>query len=72
MASGLVDVSQGGLRVRTDSPLIAGGLVRVFVQGKANPFASCRVIWTRTHGGALSSEAGLEILEQLAGVPCSA
>lgn len=72
LAGGLVDVSQGGLRVYTGSPLVPGGLVRVFVQGKANPFASCRVIWTRTHGGALPSEAGLEILEQLASVPCAA
>jgi len=69
--AGVVDVSQGGLRVRTGPPLITGRFVHVFLEGKGNPFAYCRVVWTQTHGGALPSEAGLEILEQLSAIPCS-
>ena len=67
--AGVVDISQGGLRVRTGPRLIPGGFVHVFLEGKSNPFAYCRVVWTQTHGGALPSEAGLEILEQLSAVP---
>lgn len=42
-----------------------------FFEGHANPCANCRVIWARTHGGALPTEAGLKILEQLSAVPWS-
>lgn len=69
--AGVVDASQGGLRVRTGPPLVPGRFVHVFLQGKADPFAYCRVVWAQTHGGALPSEAGLEILEQLSAIPCS-
>ena len=68
--AGVVDMSQGGLRVCTGSPLVPGGFLHVFLEGKANPFARCRVVWARTHGGALPSEAGLEIIEQLSDLPC--
>lgn len=57
--------------MRTGAQLIPGRLVRVFLEGKANPFACCRVVWAQTHGGALPSEAGLEILEQLEDIPGS-
>lgn len=69
--AGVVDISQGGIRVRTGPPLIPGRLVHVFVEGRPNPFAYCRVVWSQTHGGALPSEAGLEILEQLFAIPHS-
>jgi hypothetical protein len=70
-AGSVIDMSQGGLRVHTGRPLIPGRLLHVSIEGKSNPFAYCRVVWAQTHGSALSSEAGLEILEQLSDVPCS-
>lgn len=69
--AGVMDMSEGGLRVHTGMLLIPGRLIHVFLEGSANPFASCRVVWAHTHGGALPSEAGLEILEHLADVPGS-
>lgn len=69
--AGVVDISHGGLKVRTGPALIPGRLVHVFVEGKPKPFAYCRVVWVQTHGSALPSEAGLEILEQLSAIPCS-
>lgn len=72
MPASVVDICQGGLRLHTGPPLIPGGMVHVFREGRANPFAYCRVVWARTHGGALPSEAGLEILEQLADAPRAA
>ena len=65
----VIDASQGGLRINTGLPLIPGRLIHVFQGGKKNPFAFCRVVWTQTHGGALPSEAGLEILERMSKGP---
>jgi PilZ domain len=67
--AGVVDISKGGVRVGTGAPLIPGRLVHIFLEGKENPFAFCRVVWAQTHGGALPSEAGLEVLEQLSDMP---
>lgn len=67
--AGVVDMSLGGIRVHTGPPLIPGRLVHVFLGKERNPFAFCRVVWAHTHGGALPSEAGLEILEQISKVP---
>jgi hypothetical protein len=69
--AGVVDISQGGVRVGTGPPLIPGRLVHVFLEGEKSPFAFCRVVWAHTHGSALPSEAGLEILEQLSAIPGS-
>lgn len=65
----IMDMSQGGLRVHTGTPLIPGSLLHVFIGKESSPFAFCRVVWAPTHGGALPSEAGLEILEQVSKVP---
>jgi PilZ domain len=65
----VMDMSQGGLRVHTGFPLIPGRLVQVFHGGEKSPFAFCRVVWTQTHGGALPSEAGLEILKGVSKSP---
>lgn len=67
--AGVIDMSQGGLRLHTGPPLIPGRLVHVFLEGNSNPFAHCRVVWAQTHGAALPSEAGLEIIEHLTDVP---
>lgn len=63
----VVDVSEGGLRVQTGPSLIPGGLLQVFYEGKKKPFARCRVVWATTHGSAVPSEAGLEILDLVDG-----
>jgi hypothetical protein len=65
----VIDASQGGLRVHTGLPLIPGRLVHVCNRRERSPFAFCRVVWTQTHGGALPSEAGLEILEPMSKGP---
>ena len=67
--AGVFDISQGGVRVGTGPPLIPGRLLHVFLEGKESPFAYCRVVWAHTHGSALPSEAGLEVLEQLSDMP---
>lgn len=65
----VIDMSQGGLRIHTGRQLITGRLIHVFWGKERNAFAFCRVVWTQTHGGALPSEAGLEILERMATPP---
>lgn len=64
-AGSILNASKGGFRVQTGPQLIPGGTVHVFLEGNSKPFACCRVVWTRSHGDALPSEAGLEILERL-------
>lgn len=59
----VIDVSPGGLRIQTCPRLDRGQVLHVFHEGLATPFARCRVVWAQTHGSALPSEAGLEILE---------
>lgn len=63
----VVDISAGGLRVQTGPRLTPGGLLHVFLEGRKDPFARCRVVWSTTHGGALPSESGLEILDSPSG-----
>lgn len=63
----VIDISQGGLRVQTGPRLIPGGVLHVLLEGRRDPFARCRVVWSNTHGGALPSEARLEILDSAAG-----
>lgn len=65
----VIDMSQGGLRIHTGPPLIPGRLLHVFWGKERSPFAFCRVVWTQTHGGALPSESGLEILDRVAPLP---
>lgn len=69
VSASVMDLSQGGLRVHTGPPLIAGRFIHVFHGRESSPFAFCRVVWTETHGGALPSQAGLEILQRLANLP---
>lgn len=59
----IMDVSRGGLRVQTGPRLTPGQFLHVFLAGRARPFARCRVVWAQTHGDALPSVAGLEIVE---------
>lgn len=59
----VVDVCPGGLRVQTGPRLVPGQILHLFHDGQPIPFARCRVVWAHTHGSALPSEAGLEILE---------
>lgn len=61
----VVDISEGGLKVQTGPSLIPGGMLQVFVEGRDEPFARCRVVWSVTHGSAVPSEAGLEIIDQM-------
>lgn len=58
----VIDISKGGLRVQTGPSLIPGQILNVFVGGKPDQLARCRVAWSQTHGSALPSEAGLEFL----------
>ena len=59
----VLDHSLGGLRVQTGRRLTRGQNLQVFLRGVSKPYASCRVVWTRTRGGALPCDAGLEIQE---------
>jgi len=59
----VMDTSPGGLRVQTGPCLIPGQILRVFLEGQANQPNRCRVVWAQTHGSAVPSEAGLEILD---------
>lgn len=59
----VMDLSKGGLRVQTSRSLTRGQVLKVFLRGAGRPCASCRVVWTRSSGGALPSDAGLEIQE---------
>lgn len=65
----VIDMSKGGFRIHTGAPLVPGRLLHVFWGKERNPLAFCRVVWTQTHGGALPSESGLEILDRLAALP---
>lgn len=67
----IMDVSRGGLRVQTGPRLTPGQYLHVFLSGQVRPYARCRVVWAQTHGGALPSEAGLEILEHAPWHPVS-
>lgn len=58
----IMDVSQAGLRIQTGPRLTPGQFLHVFLAGRARPFAHCRVVWSQSHGGALPSVAGLEIV----------
>lgn len=60
----IVDLSQGGMRVVTRRSLSQGQPLEVFLRGIPNPYAFCRVVWSRTQGNALPSEAGLEIVAE--------
>ena len=64
VAGRIVDLSKTGLRIETGPWLIPGQLLHVYSRSSAKPFACCRVVWTHTAGGALPSEAGLEIVER--------
>lgn len=64
-AGSILNFSDGGFRVQTGPQLIPGGTVHLFLEGNSRPFVCCRVVWARSHGDALPSEAGLEILERL-------
>lgn len=67
----IMDVSRGGLRVQTGPRLTPGQHLHVFLAGQMRPYARCRVVWAQTHGEALPSEAGLEILERAPWHPIS-
>jgi hypothetical protein len=71
-AGSVVDVCQHGLRVQTGPRLIPGQVLHLFHEGQGRPFARCRVVWAQTHGAALPSEAGLEILERHPMLPAAA
>jgi PilZ domain len=68
-AGSIIDFSRGGLRVQTGPRLVTGQVLHLLLEGQAKPFACCRVVWAQTHGGALPSEAGLEILENPPWIP---
>jgi PilZ domain len=59
----VMDLSAGGLRVQTSRCLTRGQTLQVFLRGVSRPYASCRVVWTRSRGGDLPTDAGLEIQE---------
>jgi PilZ domain len=59
----VMDLSKGGLRVQSSRRLTRGQILQVFLRGVRKPYALCKVVWTRTSGGALPSDAGLEIQE---------
>ncbi len=62
-----VDLSQLGVRVRTELTLAPGQAVDVFSnRGLKSPIPS-RVIWVGQHGAPQHGEAGLEFLRPLAG-----
>jgi hypothetical protein len=62
-----VDLSQLGVRVRTDLSLAPGQSVDVFPnRGLKHPIPS-RVIWVGEHGAPQHGEAGLEFLRPLGG-----
>jgi hypothetical protein len=61
-----VDVSSGGLRIRTEPALNEGHGISFFSdEGVLHP-GYCRVAWVRVEGSDGPCEAGLELLPQLA------
>jgi hypothetical protein len=61
-----VDLSRGGLRIRTEPALNEGHGVYFFSdEGVLRP-GYCRVVWVRTEGSDRLCEAGLELLSHLA------
>ena len=61
-----VDISSGGLRIRTGPALNEGhGIYFYSNEGLLHP-GFCRVVWVRTEGSDGLCEAGLELLPLLA------
>jgi hypothetical protein len=58
----VLDVSQGCLRVQTGPRLIPGRVLHVSYKRQTSTFARCCLVWVQSYGGALPSEAGLEIM----------
>ncbi len=59
-----IDVSKGGLKVRTRPVLVPGQQFEVFLRGVIKHYAVCKVVWAHTRGRNLPSVAGLEIVEE--------
>ena len=57
-----VDLSSGGLRIRTEPALNEGQVVYLFSDAGVLHPRYCRVVWVRTEGSDRPCEAGLELL----------
>jgi exoribonuclease II len=60
-----VDISRGGLRIRTEPPLDEGQGVYLFSDAGLWHPRSCRVVWVRAGRPEQQCEAGLEFLSRL-------
>jgi len=58
-----VDLSLGGVRVRTCVPLFPGETVGIITKGDSGHVISARVVWAQRAGADLWTLAGLEFLE---------
>lgn len=61
-AGTILDISDHGLRVATQSPLHPGQTVQVMLKHAGLCFRCCRVVWTRPKQFPQFSQAGLEVL----------
>ncbi len=60
-----VDLSRGGLRIRTEPALGEGQVVCLFSDAAALQPRYCRVVWVRAGRPEQQCEAGLEFLPRL-------
>lgn len=58
----ILDLSDHGLRIATDSTLQQGQVVRVLLNDTGLCFKRCRVVWTRSSRFPELNQAGLEVL----------
>jgi hypothetical protein len=65
-SASIVDLSRGGLRIRTDPALDEGQVVYVYSEASVLPSRYYRVVWARAEGLGLPCEVGLEPLPQVA------
>lgn len=57
------DISDHGLRIRTEPGLAVGQRVYAFSRDIGTQFGTCRIVWTQMVEQGRSVEAGLEVLK---------
>lgn len=57
------DISDHGLKIRTEPGLVAGQRVYAFSRDIGTQFGTCRIVWTQVVEQGKLVEAGLEVLK---------
>jgi hypothetical protein len=58
-----LNLSQLGVRVRTDAVLVPGQVVEIISKLSPRYVHSCRVVWSGPAGSSYEGESGLEVLD---------